>query len=795
MQMTQQGPPADVQLQLPSSLTARQRAIVHAIGDEHGIPHTSKGQGEDRYMTLGSSDAAQTVIINASDIADDGTLAAIIQKNLCIILSPEAFSPAMAIGTNNERSANAYLMPKAANSMKLGADGRNIAVLTGSVPDFVGKMQDLLHLERRAEVEAAEESLSSATPAQAESRGRVIVNLRLADAESGLLGRTLLKLERNKPGEAGDVALPPHKFAPHDIVRIRAAKGEAGGGGSPTLAQGVVYRVTEKSIIVAVDDVPDDGLDVPLKLEKLANEVTFDRLQTALQQLRSTVETRDGPAVSLIDVLFSQGHRTPRFASTIPPWIPLNSNLDPSQREAVTLALAAADIALIQGPPGTGKTTTVVELIGQEVMRGARVLACAASNIAVDNLVERLASQMLPSIGGSSKKRPIKVVRVGHPARLLPQVLDSSLESKVLRSDDSALARDCRREMKELNARLFKLGRKDRAERTQLRRDLRQLGKEERQRQERAVTDVLASASVVCTTLTGVGVRHIEKLPPFDVVVIDEAAQALEPACWAALLRGRKAVLVGDHLQLPPTVTSEAAARGGLAVTLFERSYAVWGSIASKMLTVQYRMHADIMTWSSEELYGGKLEAHASVAAHTLHDLSDVKDNDGNCDHAVLQIIDTSGCDLPGEETEGDGSKLNRGEAAVTMAVVRRLLDSGMKPIDIGVITPYAAQVGLLREMRPESVGPSLEISTVDGFQGREKEAIVISMVRCNTMREIGFLSDKRRMNVAVTRARRQCTLVCNVDTVGADPFLKRLVDYFMDHGEYFGAEEYDVNV
>jgi superfamily I DNA and/or RNA helicase len=208
------------------------------------------------------------------------------------------------------------------------------------------------------------------------------------------------------------------------------------------------------------------------------------------------------------------------------------------------------------------------------------------------------------------------------------------------------------------------------------------------------------------------------------------------------------------------------------------------------MLTVQYRMNACIMTWSSEELYGGKLEAHASVATHTLHELSHVKDCAGSfCDHAVLQLIDTSGCDLSSEETEEGGSKMNRGEAAVAMAFVQRLLDSGVKPDDIGVITPYAAQVGLLREMRPESVGPSLEISTVDGFQGREKEAIVISMVRCNTSGEIGFLADKRRMNVAVTRARRQCTLVCNVDTVGADPFLKRLVDYFMDRGEYFSAE------
>lgn len=191
----------------------------------------------------------------------------------------------------------------------------------------------------------------------------------------------------------------------------------------------------------------------------------------------------------------------------------------------------------------------------------------------------------------------------------------------MLRSDSSALARDCRKEIKDINARLLKLGRKDRDERRRLRADLRQLSKEERQRQQRAIGEVLGGAQVVCATLTGVGTRQLATLPPFDAVIIDEAAQALEPACWAALLRGRRAVLAGDHLQLPPTVTSEEAARRGLLTTLFERAHAQWGGTAAEMLTVQYRMNASIMDWASREMYEGKLQAAEAVAGHTLADI------------------------------------------------------------------------------------------------------------------------------------------------------------------------------
>lgn len=416
----------------------------------------------------------------------------------------------------------------------------------------------------------------------------------------------------------------------------------------------------------------------------------------------------------------------------------------------------------------------MVEIILQEVKRGSKILACAASNIAVDNIVERLASHR------------VKLVRLGHPARLLPQVLDSALDAQVLRADNSSLANDIRKEMKALNGKLLKT--KEKGTRRDIQRELRALSKEECKRQQLAVTDVIKNADVVLSTLTGAFSRKLESTS-FDLVIIDEAAQALEIACWMAILKGSRCILVGDHLQLPPTVQSVEAEKKGLGRTLFERLTTLYGDEVTSMLTVQYRMHELIMNWSSKELYNSKIEAHSSVAAHRLFDLEDVKSSSST--EPTLLLIDIAGCDME-EKKDEEESTLNEGEAEVAIAHAKRLVSSGVCASDIGIITPYAAQVVLLKMLRGnENKLKDMEISTVDGFQGREKEAIVISMVRSNSKKEVGFLSDRRRMNVAVTRARRQCCLICDTETVSSDGFLKRLIEYFEEHGEYQSASEY----
>ncbi|XP_022634850.1 DNA-binding protein SMUBP-2 isoform X1 [Vigna radiata var. radiata] len=635
-----------------------------------------------------------------------------------------------------------------------------------SLQQFISVTAPLLDLEKEAEISSSIATGASRNLDTAQKRGSTILNLKCIDVQTGLMGKSLIEFQSTK----GDV-LPAHKFGTHDVVVLKLNKADLG---SPALGQGVVYRLKDSSITVAFDDIPEDGLNSPLRLEKVANEVTYRRMKDALIQLSKGVHR--GPASDLIPVLF--GERQPAVSKKDISFTPYNRNLDQSQKEAVLKALSSKNVFLLHGPPGTGKTTTVVEIILQEVKRGSKILACAASNIAVDNIVERLVPHR------------VKLVRLGHPARLLPQVLDSALDAQVLRGDNSGLANDIRKEMKALNGKLLKT--KDRNTRKDIQRELRTLSKEERKRQQLAVTDVLKSADVILTTLIGAFSKKLDSTS-FDLVIIDEAAQALEIACWIPLLKGSRCILAGDHLQLPPTIQSVEAEKKGLGRTLFERLAETYGDEITSMLTVQYRMHELIMDWSSKELYNSKIKAHASVSAHMLYDLDGVKRTSST--EPTLLLVDTAGCDMEEKKDEED-STFNEGEAEVTVAHAKRLVQSGVLPSDIGIITPYAAQVVLLKILKnKEDRLKDVEISTVDGFQGREKEAIIISMVRSNSKKEyifqVGFLSDRRRMNVAVTRSRRQCCLVCDTETVSGDGFLKRLIEYFEEHGEYLSASEY----
>ncbi|XP_037443852.1 DNA-binding protein SMUBP-2-like isoform X1 [Triticum dicoccoides] len=627
-----------------------------------------------------------------------------------------------------------------------------------SLNEFVSSMAPLIDLEKAAEISAESEASSK----RKERRGSVMPNLKCTDAQTGLMGKTLLEFQPNK----GDV-LPPHKFGTHDVVALKPNKADAG---SPALGQGVVYRLKDSSITVVFDDIPEDGLNSPLRLEKLANEVTYRRMKDALIQLSKGIQT--GPSANLVPVLF--GENSPMRSKDAVKFSPFNKNLDDSQKDAISKALRSRDAFLLHGPPGTGKTTTIIEIILQEVKRGAKILACAASNIAVDNIVERLSQYRT------------KLVRLGHPARLLPQVLDSALDAQVLRADNSSLAGDIRKEMKVLNSKLLKA--KDRNTKRDIRKELKTLAKEERKRQQLAVADVIKNADVVLSTLTGASSKKIAGIT-FDLVIIDEAAQALEVACWIALLKGQRCVLAGDHLQLPPTIQSVEAEKKGMGKTLFERLTEGYGEEITCMLTIQYRMHELIMNWSSKELYNNKIKAHSSVAGHMLYDLEGV--NKSSSTEPTIILVDTTGCDME-EVKDEEESTMNEGEAAVSIAHAKLLVESGVRAIDIGIITPYSAQVTCLKMLRNKDAKlKDLEISTVDGFQGREKEAIIITMVRSNPKKEVGFLSDHRRMNVAVTRARRQCCVVCDAETVSSDRFLKRLVEYFEENGEYLSASEY----
>nr|XP_029507710.1 DNA-binding protein SMUBP-2 isoform X1 [Oncorhynchus nerka] len=635
---------------------------------------------------------------------------------------------------------------------------------------FVSKTLELLQEEREAEIEETKLWQENVSLKDLQSKGVCLLKLQIGSQSTGLYGRSLLLLEPRK--HMGVSVLPSNNFGPGDIVGLYDLDGCKP---SSQVCTGVVTRISQSAVTVACEDSPD-GLnldtDALYNLMKLANDVTYKRMKKALNTLNGY---SSGPAADLISVLF--GYSEPGSISQPNDLSFLNSGLDESQRQAVSFALSQREVAVIHGPPGTGKTTTVVEIILQVVKRGQKVLCCAGSNVAVDNLVERLA------------KAKAKVLRLGHPARLLESIQKHSLDAVLAHSDNTNIIADIREDIDKAFMGMKKMN--DKRDRIHLKREVGELRKELRTREATAIAEVLKRADVVLATNTGANDGGpLKNLPVdhFDWVVIDECAQALESSCWIALLRGRKCILAGDYKQLPPTIKSHTAASKGLSVSLMERLILKYGDSVVRMLTVQYRMNSNIMTWASEQMYQGQLVAHSSVEKHLLKDLPGVTSVEETS--TPLLLIDTAGCGLSEMEVTDDQSKGNQGEVDIVELHIKALTEAGVKPKDIAVIAPYNLQVDLLRQ-RLSARHPDLEIKSVDGFQGREKEAVVLTLVRSNRKGEIGFLAEDRRINVAVTRARRHLALVCDTQTVQTHGFLKTLIDHMTQHGDVRTAFEY----
>ncbi|KYO41590.1 DNA-binding protein SMUBP-2 [Alligator mississippiensis] len=634
---------------------------------------------------------------------------------------------------------------------------------------FATRQLQLLQEEREAEISEARTWRENISLKELQRRGVCLLKLQAASQRTGLYGRLLVTFQPRK--YESDVELPYNSFGPGDIVGLYESTDQ----GDP-LSTGIVTHVTPKLVTIAFEESRDGLLSLDressYRLLKLANDVTYKRLKKALNTLS---QYHSGPAFNLIDVLFFSSDPSP--PSETRPLKFYNELLDISQQEAVSFSLAQKELAIIHGPPGTGKTTTVVEIILQAVQQGLKVLCCAPSNVAVDNLVERLAAYK------------VRILRLGHPARLLESIQHHSLDAVLARGDNAQIVADIRKDIDQAFAKTKRT--QDKGERSHFLNEIKTLRKELKEREETAMTTVLTQADVVLATNTGASPDGPLKLLPenhFDLVVIDECAQALEASCWIPLLKARKCILAGDHKQLPPTIISHKAAAKGLSLSLMERLIQKYGESIVRMLTVQYRMHQAIMQWASTEMYGGRLTAHPSVAHHLLKDLPGVASTEET--RIPLLLVDTAGCGLFELEVEDEQSKGNQGEVHLVGLHVQALVNAGVKAKDIAVIAPYNLQVDMLREHLCHKY-PELEIKSVDGFQGREKEAVILSFVRSNRKGEVGFLAEDRRINVAVTRARRHVAVVCDSRTVSNQVFLKRLVDYFGEHGEVRTAFEY----
>ena len=523
--------------------------------------------------------------------------------------------------------------------------------------------------------------------------------------------------------------------------------------GASFLFTGTVSYVDGDRMVVTVpDSAPlsklQTGGDVGVQLffDKTTYKLMFDALDRVinakgnrLAYLRDLFGTRQEAGVFSFDPV--------RF-----PW------LNPAQEQAVNSVLRAKDVAIVHGPPGTGKTTTLVEAIYETLRRENQVLVCAQSNMAVDWISERLVD------------RGVNVLRIGNPVKVNDKMLSFTYERRFANHPDYPQLWSIREAIRKLRQ-----GR-SRRRGDDYHQKLDRLKSRATELEIRINAELFGEARVIACTLTGSANRLLAG-QKFGTLFIDEAAQALEAACWIAIRKATRVVLAGDHCQLPPTVKSVAAMRGGLATTLMERIVRLKPGVVT-LLKTQYRMNERIMRFSSDWFYGGMVEAAPQIKFRGILDLD-----------TPMTWIDTS--EVAGEEEfvgESFG-RINRAEADLTLGVLqdyftkigkRRILD---ERIDIGVISPYRAQVQLLRRLirKKEFFKPYrslVTVNTVDGFQGQERDVIVISLVRANADGQIGFLSDLRRMNVAITRARMKLIILGDVATMTRHPFYKKLYEY-----------------
>ena len=498
----------------------------------------------------------------------------------------------------------------------------------------------------------------------------------------------------------------------------------------------------------------------------LGVRVTIDNTSFRVmhESLHAAMHSDNEKFVKLRETLV--GGLQPRFRKLPPECLPW---LNDTQNRAVSQVLAAMDVAVVHGPPGTGKTTTLVESIIETLQRETQVLVCAPSNAAVDWISEQLA------------KRSVNVLRIGNPLKMSDEMLSCSYERRYSDHPDYPELWNIRRTLRD------GFGPRPPREKQNL---MRRLRKRQMELEIKINAELFDQARVVSCTLIG-SAYHILEHRHFSTLFIDEAAQALEPACWTAILKADRVILGGDHHQLPPTVKSVEAARGGLSDTLMQHIVSTKPECVT-LLTVQYRMHRDIMEFPSRWFYHGVLRAAPEVADRLV-----------NLMDTPLMWIDTAQCGFD-ERQNKNMSRLNSEEAKLVVHTLRDYVEMiGIERIvsdnvDFGVISPYRAQVRMIRKLLKmqrfyRRIRGQVSVNTVDGFQGQERDVVIISMVRDNEKGEIGFLGDLRRMNVAITRARMKLIVIGNSGTLSHHSFFNALFGHFQSRGVVVNASPSDL--
>lgn len=580
--------------------------------------------------------------------------------------------------------------------------------------------------------------------------------------------RLIVKVSR--PAEHKDA----HLFQSGKLISLFSSAG--GLGDTEDAVSGVVNNVTKQDMLITLnaDDVPEWVHHGQLGVQLLFDENAYREMEKALQSLIKTKEPR---LLELKQILLGTRSASFREETVIP-----DLGLNDSQNEALSQVHNANDIAIIHGPPGTGKTTTMVQAIMETLKNEKQVLVCAPSNAAVDLLAEKLGEQR------------IEVLRVGHPARVNEEILSKTIDAKIAQHQDFKNLKDLRKRAEEFFAMANKykrnFGHNERTQRRAIKAEAHKLKEDARQLEFYIINDILAKAQVIACTLVGANNPAIKGMT-FETVFIDEAAQALEPSCWIPILKTQRVVFAGDHCQLPPTIKSFEAGRQGLADTLFEK--AIQRNQADVMLKEQYRMHEHIMNFSSQVFYKNALVANEYVKSWLVYP-----------EDSPVEFVDTAGCGFYESVDKETRSSYNEEEADLLLKHLRQYLErlavmDKVESLDqIGIISPYKAQTTLITEklssseLDPELI-QKININTVDSFQGQERDMIYISLVRSNEKGEIGFLSDTRRMNVAMTRARKKLVIIGDSATIGQHEFYDQMLDYINTIDAYRSAFEFQL--
>ncbi len=653
-------------------------------------------------------------------------------------------------------------------------------------PDITGQLR-LLRIEYEEERRAFSRLTDSIGVERLADRGNAWFPIRKGKDFHNSLNQRVVEIYRCTPaGDDDDGAATDddHNFEYGHPVSFFSMDGSAGDIVTHRFA-GTVSYVDADRMVVAIPENADlsmmgSGRSCGVMLS--FDETSYRAMTEALQRLAKA----DGRLGYLRDLFYSHRKAAERGASAI-----RIGYLNEAQESGVNKILRAKDVAILHGPPGTGKTTTLVEAIHETLRRESQVLVCAQSNMAVDWIAEKL------------QNRGIAVLRIGNPTRVNDKMLASTYERRFESHPDYTTLWSIRKAIRQLRA--------ERRSSTQWHQKMDRLQSRATELEIRINADIFGEARVIACTLVGSASRLLDGMK-FSTLFIDEAAQALEAACWIPMRRAGRVILAGDHCQLPPTVKSVEAMRGGLGYSLMERIAADHPETVT-LLTTQYRMHEDIMRFPNEWFYNGHIKAAPEVRWRGILDLDTPVEWIDTSEMTAASATSapangTEAASAPSAErrvTAADSSdsafrealtgqsfgRINRDEAILTLQTLgeyfirigrRRILE---EKVDVGIISPYRAQVQYLRSLirRVPFFKPFrhlISVNTVDGFQGQERDVIIVSLVRSNDAGDIGFLRDLRRMNVAITRARMKLLIIGNADTLRRHRFYRRLHDYII---------------